>query len=153
MKINTKARRLLIGDIAARTGLAVSTLRYYEDEGLIRPLRTAGGRRTYDRGDVRRLSFIRIAQSLGFSLAEIRAALDSLPDNRTPTKADWTRLSRGFRTALDARIAGLQSLRDRLDGCIGCGCLSLQACALYNPGDSAADLGDGPRYLLGDSPP
>ena len=148
MKNNT----LPIGVIAERTGLAVSAIRFYEDAGLIRPDRNAGGQRRFLRSDIRRLSFIRIAQGLGFSLAEIRAALASLPEGRTPTKADWSRLSRRFRRVLDARIAQMETLRDKLDGCIGCGCLSLKTCALYNPDDRAAGAGAGPRYLLGDAP-
>ncbi|MEM6973436.1 MAG: redox-sensitive transcriptional activator SoxR [Pseudomonadota bacterium] len=141
-----------IGDVARRTGLAVSAIRYYETMGLVRPGRSASGRREFERSDIRRLSFVMIAQRLGFSIAEIRAALATLPDGRTPTKRDWERLSRAFRRALDTRIEGLARLRDLLDGCIGCGCLSLDQCALHNSGDSAASLGSGPRYLLGDDP-
>lgn len=141
---------LSIGDIAARTGLAVSAIRYYEEEGLIAPHRTAAGQRRFTRADLRRLSFIKIAQALGFPLARIRDVLADLPDGRPPSKSDWSRLSTQFRSDLDDRIAQLQSLRDRLDSCIGCGCLSLEACALYNPGDRAADKGSGPRYLMGD---
>ncbi|MGR3468293.1 MAG: redox-sensitive transcriptional activator SoxR [Shimia sp.] len=140
-------RGLSIGDVARRTGLAVSAVRYYADEGLVHPARTAGGQRQFRRADIRRLSFIMIAQQLGISLGEIKAALASLPADRTPTKADWTRLSEGFRDALDARIAQLTALRDTLDGCIGCGCLSLEACALYNPADRRAAEGPGPRTL------
>ncbi|RVT84409.1 redox-sensitive transcriptional activator SoxR [Rhodobacteraceae bacterium CCMM004] len=143
---------LSIGEIAARTGLAVSAIRYYETEGLVAPLRTAGGQRRYDRGDIRRLSFVMIAQRLGVPLAEVRAALDTLPEGRTPTRADWARLSSRFRAGLDARIAALEALRDKLDGCIGCGCLSLNSCGLYNPADRARRGGPGPRYLLGDAP-
>ena len=145
-------RGLSIGEIGDRTGLAPSALRYYESEGLVRPSRSAGGTRQFERSDIRRLSFVKIAQGLGFSIADIREALASLPDNRTPTKSDWERLSREFRQKLDARIKGLEQLRNRLDGCIGCGCLSLKACKLYNPDDRAAQLGRGPRYLLGDTP-
>ncbi|TMV79559.1 redox-sensitive transcriptional activator SoxR [Thioclava sp. BHET1] len=143
---------LAIGDLAQRTGLAVSAIRYYETLGLIAPLRNAGGHRRYDRSDIRRLSFILIAQKLGFPLARVRAALAALPDGRPPSKADWQHLSRGFRDDLQARITALEQLRDRLDGCIGCGCLSLDRCALYNPEDRAASHGSGPRYLMGDSP-
>ncbi|MEL6609434.1 MAG: redox-sensitive transcriptional activator SoxR [Pseudomonadota bacterium] len=143
------AAGLSIGAVAARTGLAVSAIRYYADEGLVHPVRNAGGQRRFDRADIRRVSFILIAQRLGFSLSDIRAALAALPEGRTPTKADWTRLSQAFRASLDARIAALEGLRSTLDGCIGCGCLSLEVCALYNPQDGAADLGAGPRYLLG----
>lgn len=146
-----KPSGLAIGDIAARTGLAVSAIRYYEEEGLIAPYRTASGQRRFTRADLRRLSFVRIAQSLGFPLSRIREALASLPPDRPPSKSDWTRLSTGFRAEIDARIARLEDLRDKLDGCIGCGCLSLETCALYNPEDRASARGDGPRYLLGDS--
>jgi MerR family redox-sensitive transcriptional activator SoxR len=143
---------LTIGQLAERTGLAVSAIRYYEEEGLVRATRNAGGHRRFERADIRRLSFVLIAQKLGFTLGEIRAQLERLPQSRTPTKADWSRISRGFRSALDARIGTLTNLRDRLDGCIGCGCLSLAACALYNPEDRAARSGAGPRYLMGDDP-
>ena len=143
---------LPIGEVARRTGLAVSAIRFYEDRGLVRPTRTAAGHRVFARADIRRLSFAMIAQRLGFSIAEIRAALAGLPEGRTPTKADWTRLSLRFRDALDARIDGLTDLRDRLDGCIGCGYLSLEVCALHNAGDAAGSRGEGPRYLMGDVP-
>jgi MerR family redox-sensitive transcriptional activator SoxR len=145
-------RGLTIGELADRTGLAASAIRYYEAQGLIRPWRNAGGQRRFDRADLRRLSFVMITQQFGFSLPQIRAELDRLPAGRTPTKADWARISRGFRAALDEKIAGLERLRDNLDSCIGCGCLSLRACALYNPGDRALSRGTGPRYLLGDRP-
>lgn len=144
-------QNLPIGVIAARTGLAVSAIRYYEDEGLVHPGRNAGGQRRYQRADIRRLSFVLIAQQLGFSIAEIRNVLATLPKGRTPTKSDWTRLSEGFRAELDKRIERLQHLRSTLDGCIGCGCLSLEACNLYNPTDRAAQKGAGPRFLLGNS--
>jgi len=141
-----------IGVLAGRTGLAVSAIRYYEDQGLITPWRNAGGQRRFLRADIRRLSFVRIAQQLGFTLPEIRDLLAELPNGRTPTPADWSRMGDGFRARLDARIETLQRLRDDLDGCIGCGCLSLPKCALYNPGDRAAQKGEGPRYLMGDRP-
>jgi MerR family redox-sensitive transcriptional activator SoxR len=144
---------LTIGQVAERTGLAPSALRYYEAERLIASIRTAGGQRRFHRDVLRRLAFVRSAQSLGLGLDEIRASLASLPRSRTPTKSDWARLSRGWRPVLDARIAALERLRDQLDECIGCGCLSLRACALYNPGDRAAQLGPGARYLLGDARP
>jgi MerR family redox-sensitive transcriptional activator SoxR len=144
---------LTIGQVAERTGLAPSALRYYEAERLIASIRTAGGQRRFHRDVLRRLAFVRSAQSLGLGLDEIRASLASLPRSRTPTKSDWARLSRGWRPVLDARIAALERLRDQLDECIGCGCLSLRACALYNPGDRAARLGPGARYLLGDARP
>ena len=139
-----------IGQIAAHTGVAVSALRFYEDQGLIHPERNAGGQRRFLRGDIRRVSFILIAQQFGFTLPEIRTELDRLPKGRTPTKRDWARISRHFGRRLDRQIALLQSLRDRLDGCIGCGCLSLKACALHNPSDAAARKGAGPRWVMGD---
>ena len=147
-----RSKGLSIGFVAERTGLAVSAVRYYEEQGLVTPSRNAGGQRSFERSDIRRLSFVRIAQGLGFSISEIREALKSLPDNRTPTKADWSRISNEFGSILDARIAQMQSLREKLDGCIGCGCLSLDRCKLHNPDDRAARLGHGPRYLLGDRP-
>jgi|TARA_B110000879_G_C11096925_1_gene481430 MerR family redox-sensitive transcriptional activator SoxR len=143
---------LTIGALAMRTGLAVSAIRYYEAQGLISPWRNGGGQRRFARADLRRLSFVMIAQQFGFTLPQIRAQLDRLPDGRTPTKADWTTISAGFRDSFDARIEALTQLRDNLDGCIGCGCLSLEACALYNPKDTANTLGKGPRYLMGDAP-
>lgn len=143
---------LSIGQLARRTGLAVSAIRYYEAQGLIRPWRNDGGQRRFDKGDLRRLSFVIIAQQFGFTLPQIKAELDRLPGARTPTEADWARISLAFRAALDARIETLLRLRDNLDGCIGCGCLSLKACKLYNPQDRAAAKGSGPRYLMGDRP-
>ena len=139
-----------IGQLAERAGLATSALRYYEDQGLITALRSSGGQRLYPREVLRRVAFIRAAQNVGLSLDDIRQALASLPEGRTPTQADWTRLSRRWKPLLEARIAALCTLRDQLDACIGCGCLSLKRCALYNPGDSAQRLGPGARYLLGD---
>ncbi len=144
---------LSIGDLARRTGLSVSAIRFYETKGLIAPMRNQGGQRRFLRSDIRRLSFVMIAQRLGFSIAEIRDKLQSLPDQRTPSAADWRRISRAFRDELDARIALMTRMRDRLDGCIGCGCLSLKNCALYNPDDAAAANGAGPRYLLGAAAP
>ena len=143
-------RELSIGQLAARTGFAVSAIRYYEAQGLIRSERNAGGHRRFPRAVIRRLSFIRIAQQFGFPLERIREEMSKLPDNRTPTKADWTGIGETFREDLDAQIDALIALRDRLDGCIGCGCLSLETCALYNPEDTAASRGSGPRYLMGD---
>jgi MerR family redox-sensitive transcriptional activator SoxR len=140
---------LTIGELSARSGVAPSALRFYEERGLIRSVRTSGNQRRYNRGELRRVSFIRIAQQVGVSLERIKDALAELPEGRTPTKADWSRLSARWRSDLDARIALLQRLRDTLDGCIGCGCLSLQACKLYNPGDELAAQGSGPRKLLG----
>ncbi|WP_278044982.1 redox-sensitive transcriptional activator SoxR [Krasilnikovia cinnamomea] len=139
---------LTIGDMAARSGLAPSALRFYEREGLIRSTRTGGNQRRYDRAELRRVAFIRIAQQVGVSLDEIRTALASLPQNRTPTKTDWARLSARWRRGLDDRIALMERLRDELSGCIGCGCLSLQRCKLVNPGDLLSAQGTGPRKLL-----
>ena len=147
-----KKAGLPIGALAERTGLAVSAIRYYESQGLISAWRNAGGQRRFERADIRRLSFVMIAQKFDFSIAEIRDLLNSLPDGRAPTPADWRRISGQFREALDQRIATLETLRDDLDGCIGCGCLSLPRCALYNAGDRAARNGSGPRYLMGDRP-
>lgn len=141
---------LTIGDLADRTGLAVSAIRFYETHGIVRPVRNAGGHRRYGRHDLRRLSFAMIAQQLGFSLTRIAGELAHLPDHKAPSKSDWTRVSRGMRGDIDARIADLERLRDRLDGCIGCGCLSLDSCALYNPTDSLAAEGPGPRKLVRD---
>lgn len=143
---------LSIGALAQRTGLAVSAIRYYEAQGLLKPWRNNGGQRRFQRADLRRLSFVMIAQQFGFTLPEIRALLDQLPGGRTPTKSDWAKISTGFRTRLDAKINTLTRLRDNLDGCIGCGCLSLPSCALYNPADKVAAKGTGPRYLIGDAP-
>jgi MerR family redox-sensitive transcriptional activator SoxR len=139
---------LTIGALSERTGVAASALRYYETEGLIHAERSPGGQRRYPRATLRRVSFIRVAQQVGLSLDEIRSALASLPDSRTPDEDDWTQLSASWRPRLDAQIAVLERLRDRLDGCIGCGCLSLRYCRLLNPGDSAAERGPGPRYIL-----
>lgn len=144
---------LTIGQAAARTGVAPSALRFYERQGLIAARRTLGGQRRLHRDELRRLAFVRVAQRVGLTLDEIRAALAALPAGRTPTAADWRRLSRAWRPRLDAQLAVLQRLRDQLDSCIGCGCLSLRACRLYNPADTAATLGSGPRYLLGNRPP
>ncbi len=146
------SRELSIGYLARRTGLAVSAIRFYEEKGLLVPGRNTGGQRRYTRSDIRRLSFVMISQQLGFSLVQIHELFKSLPDNRTPTKADWTRMGNRFRRDIDARIDGLTTLRDKLDGCIGCGCLSLKKCALYNPKDRASANGQGPRYLVGDNP-
>jgi MerR family redox-sensitive transcriptional activator SoxR len=139
---------LTIGAVSERTGVAPSALRYYEDEGLISAARTPGGQRRYQRETLRRVAFIRVAQQVGLTLEEIRAALSSLPSNRTPDQDDWQRLSSSWRPRLDAQIALLEALRDNLDSCIGCGCLSLQSCRLLNPGDIAAEQGPGPRWLL-----
>lgn len=138
---------LTIGEVAGRAGIATSALRYYEEQGLVVSVRSAGGQRRYPRSVLRRLSFVRAAQNVGLSLEEIRSALDALPAGRTPTKADWDRLSRAWQARLDEQIAGLQKLRDGLTSCIGCGCLSLRACAMSNPGDRLAAQGPGARYL------
>ena len=146
-------RFLPIGKVSKRTGLSISAIRYYESENLVHPIRNAGGQRLFHRADIRRLSFIMIAQQLGFSLKQIRNQLDKLSDRRAPTKKDWTRISKDFKRELDQRIELLLRMRAKLDQCIGCGCLSLKACALYNPDDQAQKLGAGPRYILGDDPP
>jgi MerR family redox-sensitive transcriptional activator SoxR len=143
---------LTIGDVAARTGVATSALRFYEREGLIAADRSDGGQRRFRREVLRRVAFVRVAQRVGLTLDEIRDALSSLPREHAPTKADWARLSRSWRPRLEEQIAVLERLRDDLTSCIGCGCLSLKACALYNPSDKAARLGSGPRYLLGNTP-
>lgn len=141
-------RTLSIGDVAARTGLSVSAIRFYEDKGLVSPERNAGGQRRYTRADLRRLSFVMAAQRLGLSLVDIAAALQALPADRAPSKADWKRVATGIEARLEAQIAMLQALRDKLDGCIGCGCLSLETCALYNPEDRAGAAGSGPRFIF-----
>lgn len=139
---------LTIGDFAVRSGVAPSALRYYERQGLIRSHRTGGNQRRYERSELRRVAFIRIAQQVGVSLEEIREALASLPENRTPTKADWSRLSARWRRKLEDRITLMERLRDQLTGCIGCGCLSMQRCNLINPADRLAIRGAGPQMLL-----
>lgn len=138
---------LTIGDLAARTGLAVSAIRFYETHGIVAPVRNSGGHRRYGRHDIRRLSFVMAAQSMGFPLGEIADHLRDLPAHKAPSKADWSRISKIFQEKIDDRIANLQDIRDKLDGCIGCGCLSLDVCALYNPKDEAGKEGTGPRRL------
>jgi MerR family transcriptional regulator, redox-sensitive transcriptional activator SoxR len=138
---------LSIGDLSARSGVATSALRYYEDQGLIRAERTGGNQRRYPRATLRRVAFIRSAQRVGLTLEEIAEALATLPEGRTPTKADWSRLSRSWRPRIDAQIERLERLRAKLDGCIGCGCLSLRTCALNNPDDMVAARGPGAAYL------
>jgi MerR family redox-sensitive transcriptional activator SoxR len=138
---------LPIGEVAARSGMAPSALRYYEAEGLIDATRTAGGARRYPRTVLRRLAVIRAGRNVGLSLPEIRAALATLPEDRPPTVRDWARLSAGWRDRLDEQISALTQLRDGLSSCIGCGCLSLERCALSNPGDVAARDGTGARWL------
>jgi MerR family transcriptional regulator, redox-sensitive transcriptional activator SoxR len=138
---------LSIGQVAARSGVAPSALRYYEEQGLVAATRTGGGARRYHRSVLRRLAFVRAAQNVGLSLTEIRDALATLPEGRPPTARDWARLSAGWRVRLDEQIAALERLRDGLTSCIGCGCLSLTRCRLSNPGDEAAALGPGARWL------
>ncbi|HET8718359.1 MAG TPA: redox-sensitive transcriptional activator SoxR [Nocardioidaceae bacterium] len=138
---------LTVGQLAERSGVAPSALRFYESQGLIHAERTAGNQRRYPRPTLRRVAFIRSAQRVGLSLEEIAEALATLPENRTPTKADWARLSRGWRPRIDAQIERLERLRDKLDGCIGCGCLSLRRCALSNPDDAEATRGPGAVFL------
>ena len=142
------AETLSIGAVAERTGLAVSAIRFYEEHGLVEAQRASSGHRRFPRAAIRRLSFIRICQKLGYSLDEIRTQLVQLPAGRTPTESDWQLLAEGFRADIDARIAGLEELRENLDGCIGCGCLSLDRCAIWNTDDVAAEHGDGPQWLL-----
>ena len=139
---------LSIGAVSERTGVSTSALRFYEAEGLVHAVRSSGGQRRYHRDVIRRVSFVRIAQEVGLSLGEIKEALASLPELRTPTQRDWHRLATSWGPRLDAQIAMLERLRDRLHGCIGCGCLSLGFCRLLNPGDEAATRGPGPRYIL-----
>ena len=137
-----------IGTLARRTGVAVSAIRYYEERRLLTSLRTGGNQRRFLRSDIRRISFILIAQKLGLGLSEIEAELATLPQGRTPTLTDWQRISRSMRTALDAKIQLLTRTKQKLDQCIGCGCLSLSRCQLYNRDDRAAGGGTGPRFVL-----
>ena len=141
------SKQLTPGELAERSGVAISALHFYEREGLIESRRTTGNQRRYGRDVLRRVAFIRTSQRVGVPLAQIRDALATLPAGRTPTKKDWTRLSRVWRSDLDRRIAQLERLRDTLDGCIGCGCLSLRSCALRNTDDRLAEQGSGPRIL------
>lgn len=135
---------LSIGELSQRSGVAPSALHFYERNGLIRSERTSGNQRRYGRDMLRRVAFIRVSQRVGIPLKDIRAALDSLPEGRTPTERDWSKLSRLWRSELDARIEALRHLREDLDGCIGCGCLSLKACRLQNPSDELGAGGSGP---------
>jgi MerR family redox-sensitive transcriptional activator SoxR len=144
---------ITIGELSARSGVAASALRFYEERGLIRASRSTGGQRRFPRATLRRVAFIRAAQQVGLSLAEIGEALGSLPEGRTPTRADWAGLSLRWRARLDERIEMLQKLRDRLTGCIGCGCLSLRRCRLYNAQDEAAEEGTGARGLRAGAEP
>lgn len=141
-----------IGELAERAGVATSALRYYEEEGLIESVRTPGNQRQYPKDTLRRIAFVRAAQTVGLTLDEIRRVLQTLPDRRTPNKDDWERVAKSWRPLLEERIAALSRIRDKLTSCIGCGCLSLPACALYNTEDIAARRGAGARYLLGDQP-
>ena len=129
---------LTMGEVTARSGFAASAVRFYEDEGLLHAVRAGSGHRRFERSTLRRLAFIKAASTIGLSLQEIREELATLPDNRTPTKADWERISRHWRGRIEDRINALERLRDDLTGCIGCGCLSLQRCSIYNPGDVLA---------------
>lgn len=141
------ADHITIGELAARSGVATSALRFYEHRGLIKAERTSGNQRRYARSQLRRVAFIRAAQRVGLSIEEIRAAMSTLPDNRTPTKSDWARLSRNWQDRLDAQIRELERLKTKLTGCIGCGCLSLRRCALSNPDDVMAAQGPGAVHL------
>jgi MerR family redox-sensitive transcriptional activator SoxR len=138
---------LTIGELSERSGVSTSALRFYEDRGLIESRRTTGNQRRYVKATLRRVAFIRTAQRVGLTLEEVAEALETLPQGRTPTKADWSRLSRSWRPRLDEQIRRIELLRDRLDGCIGCGCLSLRTCTLVNPGDYLAEAGPGPVRL------
>lgn len=138
---------LTVSDVARRSGFAASALRFYEKEGLIGATRSTGGQRRFERSVLRRLAFIRAARNVGLTLDEVHAALDTLPGSRTPTRADWGKLSKDWRARLDEQIKGLIALRDGLDSCIGCGCLSLKRCAISNPADIAATRGPGAAYL------
>lgn len=139
---------LPIGELARRTGLSVSAIRFYEDKRLVEPIRTSGNQRRFLRSDIRRLSFILIAQRLGLALSEIEEQIRKLPHGRTPTAKDWHKISASIRGQLDAKIAELERMRSRLDGCIGCGCLSLKKCQLYNKDDHLSERGPGPRQVF-----
>lgn len=140
--------QLSIGELADRSGVAPSALRFYESQGLIEATRSEGGQRRFERETLRRVAFVRVAQEVGLTLEEIRDALHSLPEKRTPTEKDWERLSVAWRPRIDAQIRMLERLRDRLDGCIGCGCLSLRVCKLLNPDDEMGEHGPGARYII-----
>jgi MerR family transcriptional regulator, redox-sensitive transcriptional activator SoxR len=144
-----RAKELTVGEMAARAGVPVSTLHHYEAEGLIRSWRTAAGHRRFDRAELRRVAVVRVAQSVGLSLAEIRAALDTLPRDRPLNAKDWSAVSAAWRERIDRRIAALEGLRDQLGFCIGCGCLSVESCPLYNADDRLGAGGSGPRRVLG----
>lgn len=148
--VSWKARQLTVGQVAERSGVATSALRFYERNGLIRSTRTSGNQRRYARDTLRRVAFIRASQRVGISLEQIRSVLELLPEGRTPTPSDWQRVSERWREDLNTRIKELEELRDDLTDCIGCGCLSLSACALANPHDVASEKGPGPsRHLTG----
>lgn len=149
--MSTEPATLTVGAVAARCGIAPSAVRYYDEIGLVRSTRTDGGQRRFERDTIRRIAFITAAQAVGRSLEEIGDALAGLPEARTPTHDDWSRVASSWRPRLDEQIERLTALRDQLDACIGCGCLSLEKCAMYNADDGAASLGPGPRYLLGDT--
>lgn len=142
-----------VGEVAKRAGVSSSALRFYERNGLIHSERTDSDHRRYHADVLRRVGFIKVAQRVGLTLSEIRAALDSLPSKRAPNKSEWAKLAASWKPILEERIAMLEAMQEKLDGCIGCGCLSLESCTLYNPSDVAAKGGTGPRYLLGDQPP
>jgi MerR family transcriptional regulator, redox-sensitive transcriptional activator SoxR len=146
-QVSSDVREFTVGQLSARSGVAVSALHFYEAEGLISSRRTTGNQRRYPRETLRRVAFIRASQGVGIPLRQIKEALDQLPSGRTPTRKDWERLSAGWRDDLDDRIERLQHLRDRLTGCIGCGCLSLKLCQLANPGDVLGGEGPGPHRL------
>ncbi|MGH3065512.1 MAG: redox-sensitive transcriptional activator SoxR [Gaiellaceae bacterium] len=146
------APELTIGEVAMRSGVAPSALRFYENTGLIASRRTSGNQRRYERATLRRIAVVQAGKAAGIPLAEIQAALATLPDDRVPTRKDWDRLSRSWRKDVDRRIALLQGLRERLTTCIGCGCLSIDRCTLLNPGDEAVGLGGGAHYLLRNGP-
>ena len=148
-----EVKRLTVGELAERAGVATSALRFYEEHGLLVSERAPSGHRRYRRDALRRVAFIRVAQKVGLSLGEIREALDSLPRRRTPSRRDWERLSRRWEPLLDERIAVLTRVRSQLSECVGCGCLSLDSCGMWNPADAAATLGSGARYLLDDERP
>ena len=148
-----KNNLISIGEVAKRTGTRVSAIRFYADKGLIPSTRAASGHRFFARHVIRRVSFVLVAQSMGYSLDAVSKILTTLPDSRTPSKKDWQKLSRNFVVDIDKKIQALENLKLKLDGCIGCGCLSLQKCRLYNPDDIAARFGTGARYLKGDKPP
>ncbi|MDL4770868.1 redox-sensitive transcriptional activator SoxR [Actinomadura xylanilytica] len=147
-RLEHRVHELTVGQLAERSGVAVSALHFYESKGLISSRRTVGNQRRFTRDTLRRVSFIRVSQRVGIPLSEIREALDALPEERTPTVQDWAHLSENWRSALDDRIAQLERLRDSLTDCIGCGCLSISKCALANPYDRLGDEGPGPRRLL-----